>query len=102
MMIPFVAENDDRFSSPFCELSMKTCTTTPIARRRYAPLAVFTAVVCLFLISSVEGQVRTNTISFGFDVGGNKYWGNFTDNKFGLGGDLFIRWNIVPHFSLHA
>jgi len=41
-------------------------------------------------------------IAFGFDLGGNKYYGDYTDNQFALHGDLFIRWNIFDALSLHA
>jgi outer membrane protein OmpA-like peptidoglycan-associated protein len=55
----------------------------------------------LFSIRPASAQDVEGRISFGFDVGGNKYWGNFTDNHFGFSGDLFIRWNIEEWLSLH-
>ncbi|HXC05282.1 MAG TPA: OmpA family protein [Bacteroidia bacterium] len=64
------------------------------------------AVILGFLMSIIScgtgfAQDVDGRISFGFDVGGNKYWGNFTDNHFGFSGDLFIRWNIEEWLSLH-
>jgi len=38
----------------------------------------------------------------GAEIGPSKYWGDFDDNSLGVGGDLFVRWNIVPSFSVHA
>jgi outer membrane protein OmpA-like peptidoglycan-associated protein len=49
------------------------------------------------MAQSVAGR-----IAFGFDAGGNKYYGNFTDNQFAIQGDAFIRWNIFDWLSLHA
>jgi len=49
-----------------------------------------------------QAQEIPGALNFGFDLGGNKYWGNFTDDRFGLGGDLFIRWNIIDWVSLRA
>ncbi|MEP7234160.1 MAG: outer membrane beta-barrel protein, partial [Ignavibacteriota bacterium] len=54
-----------------------------------------------FFVGTSSAQDVEGRISFGFDAGGNKYYGNFTDNQFGLGGDLFIRWNILDVLSLH-
>jgi outer membrane protein OmpA-like peptidoglycan-associated protein len=58
----------------------------------------------LLLLTGTQASAQdiAGRISFGFDVGGNKYWGNFTDNHFGFSGDLFIRWNIMDYLSLHA
>jgi outer membrane protein OmpA-like peptidoglycan-associated protein len=60
--------------------------------------------IVLFLgvfASTVKAQDVGGRISFGFDAGGNKYWGNYSDSRFGLQGDLFIRWNIIDALSLH-
>ncbi len=53
-------------------------------------------------ISTSRAQSVAGRISFGFDVDGNKYYGNFSDNQFGLGGDAFIRWNVLDWVSLVA
>src|SRR5579872_6157907 len=59
----------------------------------------------IFFLSLLGSQAKAQDvecrISFGFDGGGNKYWGNFTDTHFGFSGDLFIRWNIEEWLSLH-
>jgi outer membrane protein OmpA-like peptidoglycan-associated protein len=64
------------------------------------------AVVCI-LLSGLSGQnakaqSAANRISFGFDGGGNKYYGNFNDNQFWFSGDAFIRWNILDFLSFVA
>jgi outer membrane protein OmpA-like peptidoglycan-associated protein len=67
-------------------------------------LSAVTLIAAIFgLISpKVEAQEITGALNFGFDLGANKYWGNFSDSHFGLGGDLFIRWNIIDWVSLRA
>jgi outer membrane protein OmpA-like peptidoglycan-associated protein len=55
-------------------------------------------------LASVKAQAQdvAGRISFGFDAGGNKYYGNFTDSRFDFQGMAFIRWNIMDWLSLHA
>jgi outer membrane protein OmpA-like peptidoglycan-associated protein len=50
----------------------------------------------------LHAQSQGNRISFGFDGGGTKYYGNFTDNQFWFFGDAFIRWNIIDYLSVVA
>ena len=64
-------------------------------------IIAFAAVSTVFTTTS-KAQVEPMTMSFGFDAGLTKYWGDFTDNQFFWGGDLFLRWNISPVFSLHG
>ncbi len=66
--------------------------------------AAILAVASFFglLSSNVRAQEVEGALNFGFDAGLNKYWGNFSDSHFGLGGDLFIRWNIIDWVSLRA
>jgi outer membrane protein OmpA-like peptidoglycan-associated protein len=52
--------------------------------------------VCIF------GQSEPQKLSIGFNAGGTKYFGEFTDNEFGLGGDIFARYNITSGFSVMA
>ncbi len=54
------------------------------------------------LSHTAHAQSKAGRISFGFDGGGNKYYGNYTDNQFAFQGDAFIRWNILDWLSLHA
>lgn len=49
---------------------------------------------------SAKAQSVAGRIAFGFDAGGNKYYGNYTDSRFGFQGDAFIRWNIMDWLSL--
>ncbi|MDP4218955.1 MAG: OmpA family protein [Bacteroidota bacterium] len=70
------------------------------AKRAIGILAI---ILSLFLtVGSAQAQCVAGRIAFGFDGGGNKYWGNFTDNQFSFSGDAFIRWNILDWLSLHA
>lgn len=41
-------------------------------------------------------------MSFGINTGIVKYWGDFSDNQVWVGGDVFLRYNIIPHLSLQA
>ncbi|MDX9791373.1 MAG: OmpA family protein [Candidatus Kapabacteria bacterium] len=50
----------------------------------------------------VQSQSEGQRLSFGFNAGGVKYWGEFTDNQFWLAGDLFLRYNLIPQVSLTA
>ncbi len=52
--------------------------------------------------SKLQAQDVAGQISFGFDAGGNKYYGNYTDDQFAFQGMAFIRWNIMDWLSLHA
>jgi len=56
----------------------------------------------LFVLGSAQAQSRLGRIAFGIEAGGNKYYGNYTDNQFAFHGAAFIRWNILPELSLHA
>lgn len=47
-------------------------------------------------------QSEPQRLAFGFNAGLNKYWGEFTDNQFWMAGDIFIRYNILPYFSIHG
>ncbi len=50
------------------------------------------------LFSQSEGQ----RLAIGFNAGGNKYWGEFTDNQFWLYGDAFVRYNIFSYLSVNG
>ena len=60
------------------------------------------AMTVLLLPSSAFSQSEGGTLSFGFNAGGSKYWGDFTDNQFWLAGDVFFRYNMIPELSLTA
>jgi outer membrane protein OmpA-like peptidoglycan-associated protein len=51
---------------------------------------------------TAHSQAAANRISFGFNAGGNKYFGSFTDNQFWFSGEAFLRWNIFDELSFHA
>jgi outer membrane protein OmpA-like peptidoglycan-associated protein len=52
--------------------------------------------------SNIHAQVLPGTISFGFNAGGNKFYGNNNSDQFAFQGMAFIRWNIMDWLSLHA
>ncbi len=70
----------------------------------YKKLIVLLFVASAFIFSQflAYGQSEGGRVSFGFNAGGTKYWGEFTDNQFWLGGDIFLRYNVIPNFSLQA
>ena len=67
-------------------------------------LNYFGKVVAILLLLFVTyniaiSQSESGRMSFGFNGGGVKYWGEFTDNQFWLGGDVFLRYNIFSRVS---
>src|ERR1035437_4730665 len=78
---------------------MKSIPTPRVKRLFGAGLAIL---LCVLAFSTANAQSKAGNLTFGFDIGGNKYYGDFTDSKFGFGGDLYIRWNIMDWLSLHA
>jgi len=74
--------------------------TNPFAKAIAAAIVIG---VTLLLVSGItQAQSVAGRIAFGIDAGGNKYYGNYTDNQFAFHGDAFIRWNILDFLSLHA
>jgi len=74
--------------------------TNPFAKAIAAAIVI--GLTMLAFTGITKAQSVADRISFGFDVGGNKLWGNFPNTQFGFAGDLFIRWNILDWLSLHA
>jgi outer membrane protein OmpA-like peptidoglycan-associated protein len=70
------------------------------AKRTLRNVAIFAAL--LLMVGSANAQSVGGRIAFGIDAGGNKYYGDYTDNQFAFHGDAFIRWNILDYLSLHA
>lgn len=68
-----------------------------IARKLYL-LIILTAIS----INILHAQSEDGRLSFGINMGGVKYWGEFTDNQFWWAGDLYLRYNILPYLSLHT
>lgn len=50
----------------------------------------------------IIAQSEPQRLAFGVNFGLSKYWGEFTDNQFWLGGDLFLRYNILSELSVQA
>jgi outer membrane protein OmpA-like peptidoglycan-associated protein len=73
-------------------------------------MRLITKLVRLIIIATIfttsiyvaNSQSEGQRLSFGFNAGGVKYWGEFTDNQFWLAGDLFFRYNIIPQVSVNA
>ncbi len=65
-------------------------------------LALLCSMLLMLSSNPAKAQSIAGRISFGIDGGGNKYYGDFTDNQFAFHGDAFIRWNIMDWLSLHA
>ena len=66
--------------------------------RRFFVVLGFLAAMVGVAFSQSEGK----RLAVGFDMGMNKYWGDFTDNQFWIAGDLFARYNVTNDFSLIA
>lgn len=64
----------------------------------------FVVLLVLLLILPVQSfsQAQAGRAGFGFSAGGAKYFGEFSDNSWWLGGDLFFRYNIIDRISLQA
>jgi len=69
-------------------------------RRYWLPLicllGVFTAT------THTSAQSQAGRAGFGFSAGGAKSFGEFSDNSWWLGGDIFFRYNIMSWLSLQA
>src|SRR5690242_6641168 len=74
--------------------------TNPFAKAVAA--AILIGLSLLLITDITKAQSVAGRIAFGIDGGGNKYYGNYTDNQFAFHGDAFIRWNILDFLSLHA
>ncbi len=74
--------------------------TNPFAKAIAAAIVI--GLTMLLVSGIVQAQSVAGRIAFGIDAGGNKYYGNYTDNQFAFHGDAFIRWNILDWLSLHA
>ncbi len=73
--------------------------------RQHARFYTMLAIALLFMVSAtmqVSAQSAAGRVAFGAHYGLSKYWGSFTDNQFWQGGDIYLRWNIIPFISLHG
>ncbi len=71
-------------------------------RKLFTTIMLFAFLSLLSSQPNLFGQSEGGRIAFGFNAGATKYWGELTDNQFWLGGDLFLRYTIIPNFSLQA
>jgi len=74
----------------------------PLKGLRSTALLVLGLIGLTGLSQTAQAQSVAGRIAFGFDAGGNKYYGNYTDSRFDFQGEAFIRWNITDWVSLHA
>jgi outer membrane protein OmpA-like peptidoglycan-associated protein len=60
--------------------------------------------ITFFLLTSIGiyAQKEGGRLSFGFNGGGIKYWGEFQDKQFWLSGDVFLNYDILPFLSLQT
>ena len=66
-------------------------------------LSLLALIVSFILLPQMaRSQSEAGRLSFGFNGGGVKYWGEFTDNQFWLAGDLFFRYNLFSQVSINA
>jgi len=65
-------------------------------------VAVGLAVGLFFVSFAAQAQSQAGRAGFGFNGGTAKYLGEFSDNSWWLGGDLFVRYNVLDWFSLQA
>ncbi len=56
--------------------------------------------ILILLPVSVFAKSEAQRLSAGINAGFVKYWGEFTDNQFGLNGDIYIKYNIYNEFSV--
>lgn len=87
-------------SAPRCEINNRSLHPKKSSLLHIVAALLISCATLLLTIPAMAQSVG-GRIAFGFDADGNKYWGNFTDSRFGWGGDLFIRWNILDAVSLH-
>lgn len=65
----------------------------------YLHFLIFISIIFATTLN-MNAQSEGGRVSFGFNGGMNKYWGEFTDNQFWWGGDLFLRYNVTSVFSI--
>jgi len=82
--------------------TMKFYFTHILARNGRYLAAGMATILCMLSFSTVNAQSRAGDLAFGFDLGSNKYYGNFTGSEFGADGDLFIRWNMMDWLGLQV
>lgn len=68
----------------------------------YIKVFVISILSLMFASNQAKSQSEGGRMSFGINAGIVKYWGDFSDNQIWVGGDVFLRYNIIPQFSLQA
>lgn len=63
---------------------------------------ILLAILAISFPKDLYSQSEGSKVAFGVNYGLVKYWGEYTDNQFWWGGDLFIRYNMIPQLSLQA
>lgn len=65
-------------------------------------LSLIAAITLFAGLNESYAQSGGNRLAFGINYGLVKYWGEFTDNQFYWGGDVYLRYNIIPNLSWHV
>src|SRR5690606_27889354 len=78
--------------------AMRRCAFVSPRRGHLWVFLLFALLGSPLLVAQVDG----GRAAFGFNAGLAKYFGEFSDNSWWLGGDAFIRYNIVPMLALQA
>lgn len=58
--------------------------------------------IAVAFTGSANAQSQAGRAGFGFSAGGAKYFGEFSDNSWWLGGDIFFRYNALDWLSFQA
>lgn len=69
--------------------------------RRLLSMGIITAMF-MSVTTTVLAQSQAGRAGFGFNAGGAKYFGEFSDNSWWLGGDIFFRYNALDWLSFQA
>jgi outer membrane protein OmpA-like peptidoglycan-associated protein len=85
-------------------MHLQTTSAGALKSNSYAKYTIYGLVIAMALlfVMGAQAQSRIGRIAFGIEGGGNKYYGDYTDNQFAFHGAAFIRWNIRPELSLHV
>lgn len=70
--------------------------------KRYVALVALCIYCLLTQLPVLNAQSDAGRAGFGFNAGMAKYFGEFSDNSWWLGGDIFFRYNAMSFLSLQA
>lgn len=70
--------------------------------RHLLSIVVLSVFAQCFTPNDAAAQAQAGRAGFGFNAGGAKYFGEFSDNSWWLGGDIFFRYNILDVLAIQA